>query len=64
MYITVARVRARRPLNIEDDDDFDLTLDARNDREGFRGLWRRVKPIDKPDEVSNHPPVHVLAVKF
>ncbi|KXN86675.1 TOM1-like protein 2 [Leucoagaricus sp. SymC.cos] len=24
--------------------------DSRNDREGFRGLWRRVKPIDKPDE--------------
>ncbi|KAF5353476.1 hypothetical protein D9756_008105 [Leucocoprinus leucothites] len=24
--------------------------DARNEREGFRGLWRRVKPFDKPDE--------------
>lgn len=24
--------------------------DSRN--EGFRGLWRKVKPLDKPDEVS------------
>jgi len=26
--------------------------DSRNDRDGFRGLWRRLKPADKPDEVS------------
>lgn len=24
--------------------------DGRGDRDGFRGLWRRVKPYDKPDE--------------
>ncbi|KAF9446534.1 hypothetical protein P691DRAFT_803828 [Macrolepiota fuliginosa MF-IS2] len=24
--------------------------DAKGDRDSFRGLWRRVKPIDKPDE--------------
>ncbi len=24
----------------------------KNDKEGFRGLWRRVKPADKPDEVG------------
>jgi hypothetical protein len=26
---------------------------ARIDRDGFRGLWRRVKPVDKPDEVGH-----------
>lgn len=25
--------------------------DPRADKEGFRGLWRRLKPADKPDEV-------------
>jgi hypothetical protein len=25
--------------------------DSRGDRDGFRGLWRRIKPVDKPDIV-------------
>jgi hypothetical protein len=25
--------------------------DTRGDKEGFRGLWKRVKPVEKPDEV-------------
>lgn len=24
---------------------------GKESRDGFRGLWRRVKPVDKPDEV-------------
>jgi len=24
-----------------------------HDREGFKGLWKRVKPYDKPDEVRS-----------
>ena len=26
--------------------------DGRSDKDGFRGLWRRLKPADKPDEVN------------
>jgi hypothetical protein len=26
-----------------------------NERDGFRGLWRRVKPADKPDDVRPPP---------
>lgn len=29
-----------------------LEKDSKNDRDSFRALWRRVKPIDKPDEVG------------
>lgn len=29
----------------------DLTSSIENSKEGFRGLWRRVKPPEKPDEV-------------
>ena len=25
--------------------------DIRGDKEGFRGLWKRIKPVEKPDEV-------------
>ena len=39
------------------------SLDARNDCEGFCGLWRCTKPIDKPDEVSNNLISCVLTVK-
>lgn len=31
--------------------DVDPLVDAERDT-GFRGLWRKVKPVDKPDEVS------------
>ncbi|KAF8154031.1 hypothetical protein B0H34DRAFT_720086 [Crassisporium funariophilum] len=39
--------------------------DSRHDREGFKGLWKRVKPFDKPeegvpfdtDDAMFHPPV-------
>jgi hypothetical protein len=26
--------------------------EGRSEKEGFRGLWRRLKPADKPDEVQ------------
>lgn len=29
-----------------------LEKDPKADRDGFRGLWRKVKPLDKPDEVG------------
>lgn len=31
--------------------------DSRHDKEGFKGLWKRVKPFDKPDEVSQNLPL-------
>lgn len=27
--------------------------DGRNDGQGFKGLWKKVKPFDKPEEVSH-----------
>jgi len=33
-----------------------LEKDGRDERDGFRGLWRKVKPQDKPDEVRFFPP--------
>ena len=27
--------------------------DGQNDSQGFKGLWRRVKPVDKPEEVCS-----------
>ena len=33
-----------------------LEKDGRGERDGFRGLWRKVKPHDKPDEVRFFPP--------
>ncbi|KDR74100.1 hypothetical protein GALMADRAFT_71431 [Galerina marginata CBS 339.88] len=46
-----------------------------HDRDGFKGLWRRVKPFDKPDEAgpsipfysflpSTLPPVLLLPVQL
>jgi len=28
--------------------------DLRSEKEGFRGLWRRLRPADKPEEVKSH----------
>ena len=33
-----------------------LEKDGRSERDGFRGLWRKVKPHDKLDEVRFFPP--------
>ena len=38
--------------------------DVRSDKDGFRGLWRRLKPADKPDEVTSIYFITVLYIDY
>ena len=31
---------------------FSSVLEKGNDNQGFKGLWRKVRPFDKPEEVG------------